>query len=75
MINKGMPIEERAEEYLLRKRYNNSAVKSAFIDGFKEAIELAAAWILEHTDDYGAMYGADKEMPKDIIDGLFPLSE
>jgi hypothetical protein len=78
-INKGMTLEERADDYLWYWRDDEDrdlqALESAYKDGFKQAIELAAAWILENTDEYGAMYGADEEMPKDILEGVFPYSD
>lgn len=78
-VNKGMTLEERADDYLWYWRDGEdrdlSALETAYMDGFKQAIELAAAWILEYTDEYGALYGADEEMPKDILEGLYPFSE
>ena len=78
-VSKGMTLEERANDYLWIWRDEEDrdlwALEIAYKDGFKQALELAAAWILEHTDDYGAQYGADKEMPKDILEGLYPFPE
>ncbi len=77
--DKGMTLEERADDYLWYWRDDEDrdlwALESAYKDGFKQALELAAAWILEYTDEYGAIHGADEEMPKDILEGLYPFPE
>lgn len=78
-INKGMTLEERADDYLWYWRDDEDrdlwALESAYKDGFKQALELAAAWVLEYKDDYGANTGMDTEMPKDILEGLYPFPE
>lgn len=75
-INKGMTLEERVDDYLWCWRDDEdrdlSALEIAYMDGFKQALELAAAWILECKDEYGANTGMDTKMPKDILEGLFP---
>lgn len=74
-----MTLEERVDDYLWCWRDDEdrdlSALEIAYTDGFKQAIELAAAWILENTDEYGALYGADEEMPEEILGGVFPYSD
>lgn len=78
-INKGMTLEERADDYLWYWRDDEDrdlvALECAYKDGFKQALELAAAWILECKDEYGANTGMDTEMPKDILEGLYPFPE
>ena len=78
-INKGMTLEERADDYLWYWRDDEDrdlwALESAYKDGFEQALELAAAWILEYKDDYGANTGMDTEMLKDILAGLYPFQE
>lgn len=77
--DKGMTLKERADDYLWYWRDDEdrdlSALETAYMDGFKEALELAAAWLLEFRDEYGALGGAEDELPKDILEGIFPYSD
>ena len=77
--HKGMTLEDRVDDYLWYWRDDEdkdlSALETAYMDGFKEALELAAAWLLEFRDEYGALGGAEDELPKDILEGVFPYSD
>lgn len=75
---KGMPLKDRIEDYMetVDAEFEDpyDAVRH-YEEGFTEALELCCKWIKENTDEYGALHGAEIQMEKEILEGIFPYNE
>ena len=71
---KGMPLEKRIDDYLecCDPEDNLWEADYHYEHGFTEALELCCKWVKENTDEYGALHGAEIQMEKEILEGIFP---
>ena len=70
-----MPLKERVDDYFECSSPGDGLAGYHYEEGFTEALELCCKWVKEHTDDYGALHGAEIEMEKDILEGNFPYND